>query len=159
MDLKKESITTKLYRWFYATNDLPDNLCPYFWKLVLMYVVLIPYSIISIPAICVEIYDYRKDWMSYQDMAPTLVKPLASILFYGVLMLLGTMLYPLFGDEAELLQIAYVLWAIVFIVLCIIGYNWYEYKQPKPKKEKSPSIVVEFVKAKYNKYCPKIDWK
>jgi hypothetical protein len=24
--------------------------------------------------------------------------------------------------------------------------------------EKKPNLVVEFVKAKYNKYCPKIDW-
>lgn len=23
---------------------------------------------------------------------------------------------------------------------------------------KQPSIITEFVKAKYNKYCPKIDW-
>jgi hypothetical protein len=27
----------------------------------------------------------------------------------------------------------------------------------KPR-EKQPSIITEFVKAKYNKYCPKIDW-
>jgi hypothetical protein len=26
-------------------------------------------------------------------------------------------------------------------------------------KEKKPNILAEFIKAKYNKYCPKIDWK
>ena len=33
--------------------------------------------------------------------------------------------------------------------------NWigYEYKEPKT------NILIEFIKAKYNKYCPKIDWK
>jgi apolipoprotein N-acyltransferase len=25
--------------------------------------------------------------------------------------------------------------------------------------EQTPNLVVEFVKAKYNKYCPKITWK
>ena len=28
-----------------------------------------------------------------------------------------------------------------------------------PQEEKKPSIVIEFVKAKYNKYCPQIDWE
>ena len=29
----------------------------------------------------------------------------------------------------------------------------------KPLKVKQPNIVVEFVKAKYNNYCPQITWK
>ena len=28
---------------------------------------------------------------------------------------------------------------------------------PEPK-EKKPNLIVEFVKAKYGQYCPKIDW-
>jgi len=25
--------------------------------------------------------------------------------------------------------------------------------------EKKPNIIIEFIKAKYNRYCPKIDWE
>jgi hypothetical protein len=24
--------------------------------------------------------------------------------------------------------------------------------------EKKPNIIIEFIKAKYNRYCPKIEW-
>jgi len=29
----------------------------------------------------------------------------------------------------------------------------------KSNTEKTDNIIVEMVKAKYHKYCPKIDWK
>jgi len=32
------------------------------------------------------------------------------------------------------------------------------YNEDVEKKEKRPSIFIEFVKAKYKKYCPKIEW-
>ncbi len=31
MNLNINSKTAKLYRWFYATNEMPQSLCPYFW--------------------------------------------------------------------------------------------------------------------------------
>jgi hypothetical protein len=40
-----------------------------------------------------------------------------------------------------------------------IKYDEDGYRIWDPVKEKQPSIIKEFVKAKYNKYCPKIDWK
>ena len=30
---------------------------------------------------------------------------------------------------------------------------------PRTKKIKKQSIVVEFIKAKYNRYCPTIEWE
>jgi protein-S-isoprenylcysteine O-methyltransferase Ste14 len=32
--------------------------------------------------------------------------------------------------------------------------NWW-----KQSKNKKPNIIVEFIKAKYKKYCPQINWK
>lgn len=36
MKLNYNSFSSKLYRWIYYsdTNEMPSNLCPYFWKLV-----------------------------------------------------------------------------------------------------------------------------
>jgi polyferredoxin len=39
-----------------------------------------------------------------------------------------------------------------------IKYNEDGYRIWDEPKEKHPSIIKEFIKAKYNKYCPKIDW-
>ena len=34
--------------------------------------------------------------------------------------------------------------------------NWIPYEDRLTGKR--PNIILEFIKAKYNKYCPKIDW-
>ena len=54
MKLNKNSISAKLFRWFYRTSELPTNLCPYFWKLVMAYVFAIPVFIISLPYVIVD---------------------------------------------------------------------------------------------------------
>jgi hypothetical protein len=37
--------------------------------------------------------------------------------------------------------------------------RWDENGNYVPRKEDKPNIIIEFVKAKYNRYCPKITWK
>jgi len=54
MKLNKNSISAKLFRWFYRTSELPTNLCPYFWKLVMAYVFVIPLFIISLPYVIID---------------------------------------------------------------------------------------------------------
>jgi hypothetical protein len=51
MILSQDSITSKLYRWFYDCEkyEMPKNLCPYFWSLVWMYLTIIPSIILSLP--------------------------------------------------------------------------------------------------------------
>jgi hypothetical protein len=34
-----------------------------------------------------------------------------------------------------------------------------KYNKLRTKEANKPSLIVEFIKAIYNKYCPKIDWK
>jgi hypothetical protein len=41
------------------------------------------------------------------------------------------------------------------------GFRYYGYDSEGHRiyyKEKKPNILAEFIKAKYNKYCPKIEW-
>jgi hypothetical protein len=49
--------------------------------------------------------------------------------------------------------------------LILVGITWAIVKtvvyleSKKSDDEKTDNIIVEMVKAKYHKYCPKIDWK
>ena len=48
-DLNQNSIQSKIYRWFYNLEIMPESLCVYFWKLTLMWITIVPVSIISLP--------------------------------------------------------------------------------------------------------------
>jgi hypothetical protein len=52
MNLNQNSIPAKLYRWFYQKNqyEMPTNLCPYFWQLVVMWIFILPCALLSLPA-------------------------------------------------------------------------------------------------------------
>ena len=70
----------------------------------------------------------------------------------------------------NMIGVGFMCWLIVIIFGAIELFKWlrdkgenrnvkyddYGYRILKPKQ---PSIITEFIKAKYNKYCPKIDWK
>jgi hypothetical protein len=49
MILNHNSISARLYRWFYETGIMPNNLCPYFWKLVIAYTFALPLLILTLP--------------------------------------------------------------------------------------------------------------
>lgn len=177
MKLKSNSISSKLYRWFYVTKELPNNLCPYFWKLVLAWLVLIPYSLFCLPVILHELFDknYR-----YTDNS-TGKRIGISTVIYGMIFLILCMIlfFGLFFIKPEkdslygfMGTIGGLLWVISIVIGIIEGTKalneWNQRRKIKydedgyriwdePKEEKT-YLVVEFVKAKYNKYCPKIDW-
>ena len=48
---------------------------------------------------------------------------------------------------------------ISFILLITFSPEIIKYFKPKTRTKLKPNIIIEFAKAKYNKYCPKIDWK
>jgi hypothetical protein len=178
MKLNSNSISSKLYRWFYGTNDLPNNLCPYFWKLVLAWLVLIPYSLVCAPVIIMELID--GDGYRYQDNS-TGKRIGLSALVYFILFCVMCMIsfigwffvlpekdsfYGLMGTIGSLV------WVAVIITGAIEGYKAFEEWNYRRKikydengrriynfhKEEKTYLIVEFAKAKYNKYCPKIDW-
>ena len=85
MELNKNSFSAKLYRWFYATKQMPQNLCPYFWKLVVAFIMALPVLILTLPY---EII-YYKDGDKYDE-------PIGHRLFVSfVVMLLGFLLFML----------------------------------------------------------------
>jgi hypothetical protein len=68
-------------------------------------------------------------------------------------------------DEGSLLDVMMILGLCVWASLIIVGSAWVIHKTVKYLKskksdnEKTDNNIVEMVKAKYYKYCPKIDWK
>lgn len=177
MKLKSNSISSKLYRWFYATEYLPTNLCPYFWKLVLAWLVLIPYSLVCLPVILTEIYD--KEY-KYTDNSTGKRIGLSAIIYGMIFVILCLILF--FGlffiepEKGSLYQFMSTFggftWIVTIVVGSIEGVKALKERNQRRKikydergnriwdepKEEKTYLVVEFVKAKYNKYCPKIDW-
>lgn len=166
MILNHNSISAKLYRWFYETNIMPNNLCPYFWKLVIAYTFALPLLILTLP--------YTILHREKHSSTPRIVY---SILFYLITFAVISML-SVFGlgfaipEENTLYFIMVIfglaVWISIFLfgvaklisVLIIKWQSWRYYKKyiyDKPKTTKV-NLIVEMVKAKYHKYCPKIDW-
>jgi len=166
MKLNKNSISVKLFRWFYGTSELPTNLCPYFWKLVMAYVFVIPVFITTLPYIIIDKDSCNESpgnriWMCIICWL---------ILFSLITALTPIMLFWYTPDKDSLLETLIEIGVFIWMLGLIFGFAWFiEYLKEKslerkwergnlPKKEKRSNIIVEMVKATYYKYCPKIDW-
>jgi hypothetical protein len=177
MKLNSNSISSKLYRWFYGTNVLPNNLCPYFWKLVFSWLIVIPYSLFCLPVISYELFD-----KTYEVTDNSTGKRIGySLLIYFLLFLVSCMLsfFVVFFIEPEkdsfywfMVVLGVLLWFVGIVIGVIEGVKslkeWNRIRKLKydengrriwgETKEQKTYLVVEFAKAKYKKYCPKIDW-
>jgi hypothetical protein len=162
MKLNQKSLSAKLYRWFYKTDTMPTNLCPYFWRLVTAVILSPLLAICTLPYEIINYKHSRRD--TYADILGT---SLAYWFFIAaVICTISTLsLFFYIPDEDSLLMVMIVFGFCVWTYLIIVGIIWSifnteEYlKSKKSDDEKTDNIIVEMVKAKYHKYCPKIDWK
>jgi len=180
MELNKNSFSAKLYRWFYDQNVMPNNLCPYFWKLIFMWILIIPYVLITLPS---QIMNKFKRITFSDAIGETFA---AYIVLFALLILLSfpISLFITFADDGfwdNMRNGSIVFWCFLTLVALYYGiktfviwinikrglyddkgYRYYGYDSQGKKiyhKPKNPNIVAEFIKSKYKKYCPKIDWK
>ena len=162
MKLNKNSISAKLFRWFYRTSELPTNLCPYFWKLVMAYVFAIPLFIIPLPYVIINKDTCNESpgnriWMGIICWF---------ILFSLITALTPIMLFWYTPVKDSFLEILMIYGFFVWAAGLTLGIIWFIHhlgekikeRRNLPKKEKRSNIIVEMVKATYYKYCPKIDW-
>jgi hypothetical protein len=201
MKLNQNSITTRLYKWFYGTEELPQSLCPYFWKVTLMLSLIIPYSIITLPIIIMAKFDDESRNASFGE------KLGVSLILWGCVLIILLLLSPslliwvdLPADKKldriihTIIRVGIITWGIFIIASIVCGIGWlienrrkffkeirYEYKNIYDEEgywqsmvktgrryynvngekvfiEEKKYILIEFIKAKYNRYCPKIDW-
>ena len=180
MKLSTSNLTTKLYLWFYGKTetDLPTNLCPYFWKLVLMFLLIIPYSVFCVPVIIYEVV--MKLWKNEDSDYETGDRIVFSLFTYLGLIVLSsliiavTLFWNVYSEKQnpflfKMSVLGVMSWAVAIIVS---GYHLVKYilnriSESKIKydengyriyPEPKVNIVKEFVKAKYHKYCPRIEW-
>lgn len=162
MKLNKNSISAKLFRWFYRTSELPTNLCPYFWKLVMAYVFAIPLFIISLPYAIID-KDSRNQSLGNRI-------GIGLFCWFGLFLLITAltpiMLFWYTPVEHSLLEHLIIWGLLTWMIGLVIGVMWFIHhlgekikeRRNLPKEEKRSNIIVEMVKATYYKYCPKIDW-
>jgi hypothetical protein len=163
MKLNQKSLSAKLYRWFYKTNTMPTNLCPYFWKLVTAVILSPLFAIYTLPYEIINYKHSRRD--TYGDMLETSAAYwcfIAAVIC--MISSLGLFFYT--PDKSSLLGVIMGVGCIFWGCLIVVGVTWaiiiltQEHLQSKKSDdEKTDNIIVEMVKAKYHKYCPKIDWK
>ena len=174
MTINYNSVSAKIYRYFYTTETMPTNLCPYFWKSLIATILIIPYYIITIPTkvlgIGGEISD-AKDHIISSSAFWFFVFSIVSMIFGIVTIILGinydgaTQPFLAFIQEFGIGGVL-ALGLIIIVSLLNGAREWYrEYKWEKRNanrsrtpKEPKLNIFVEFVKAKYNNYCPQITW-
>ena len=178
MRLNKNSVSSRLYKWFYAVSEyqgLPDNLCPFFWKLVLMYVTIIPYTLFSIPVVVYDLFDKRYDngdRKTGERLGISFGVYFALWLLVGVITTIVGLFVKIepksFWEFTQLL--GYLVWFIAIIIGVVEGFKYlrdystqdegyWDHTQDKWVVKKAKiNLTTEFIKAKYNKYCPKIDW-
>ena len=177
MKLNQNSISSKLYRWFYGTKELPTNLCPYFWKLVLAWLVLVPYSLVCLPVILTEIYNKKYSYTDNSTGKRIGLSAIIYIMIFFILCMITTISWFFILLEKDSFYgfmgtIGGLLWVTSIVIGIIEGAKALKERNQRRKikydergnriwdesKEEKTYLVVEFVKAKYNKYCPKIDW-
>ena len=178
MKLNKNSVTSRLYKWFYGVSEwqgLPNNLCPYFWKVVLMYLTFIPYVLFSIPVVVYDLFD-----KNYSNGDRKTGERLGvSVGIYIALFILATLISAILAlfikvEKDTLFEFLVVGGCLFWTGLIVIGViegvkhlreytttndSYYDEQQDKwVTKKTKVNMTAEFIKAKYNKYCPKIDW-
>jgi hypothetical protein len=167
MTLNENAPLARLYRWFYLDDQMPKSLCPYFWKLVLMWIAIIPVTLFSIPTfIMAAIFKDPKVERLGERIG------ISTIIWLG-LWVISTLIVAIIsffvsfqpeGDLDLFAKLGYVFWVVI---ICVILYHQYRKMQDKRiekkrkgvKSEPKVSIVKEFIKATYNKYCPRITWE
>jgi hypothetical protein len=178
MKLNKNSVSAKLYKWFYGVGGwegLPNNLCPYFWKVVLMYITIIPYVLFSIPVVVYDLFDKQYE---NGDRKTGERLGIATGVYIGILLVISliTAIVGLFTpiETKSFWEFCQILGCMLWVAAIILGiiqgvkylseytttdkYTWDETQKDYTIKKTKVNLTTEFIKAKYHKYCPKIDW-
>jgi hypothetical protein len=180
MELNRNSISARVYRNFYETSKMPESLCPYFWKLVAAWPVTILFFPLILPFLIGDKITKSQDnngRMPFPAQAFTgLIVYLALYLIFCVGVTISSF-WLTYSKDSSWYGRYLVGWiGIVSTIIYLIIYGIMEWRNKiRIKKiesrydaegnyihsveEEKPNIIIEFFKAKYNKYCPKIDWK
>ena len=166
MKIKTNSIHAKIYRFVYS-SDLPMNLCPYFWSLIWAIVVFIPDLIIKLPVL---LWNLTTDTNQKTEKKEQRGIGFAVYVLTGIFILWIISTYNLikywfncYSYNNQFAEIGGFINIIFMFIILVILYAAYDYEIGEFKdsllNKSENNIIIQFIKAKYNKYCPKIDWE
>ncbi len=165
MRYNMQSRPAKLYKWFYGLTEekLPQSFCTYGRNFIILVLTIIPFTIFCIPAII-----WGKIAKNDDITAPE-VRLFCSGLVYAIIiavfcmilglgLLLGVQYEPdsVYQDLAECGAIygtALIVGGVIYFTRKLL-----KKRQSKPSVQPEPSIFIEYIKAKKQKICPRIEW-
>ena len=163
MELNHNSISARLYRWFYGTDNMPNSLCTYFWKWLFMWITVIPLGIFSLPSLIIEPTKNNDYHIGVRAFMSCLVYFAIYLLFS---LLISVSLFWWVGEPESFAANSQFLGAVLWAMLLICGLRWLilyirdvVFYSSTNNSDKSNNVVSEFVKAKVNKVCPRLIWK
>ena len=148
---------------------MPGSLCPYFWSLVFMWMTIIPYTVFVIPFLILK--GFSKTDTTGTRIAMSILLWFITLLLYCIGVFVTAYWTHITPNDPRFVGGG--MGAIIAIIIGIsIGiaqiqefFSEKKYKREYqnhlkgiPPKIKQPSIIVTFIKATYNKYCPTINW-
>ncbi len=146
--LKSNSWHSKLYKWTYAADVLPQSLCNYFWAL-LFSILLTPITMFSKPW----------DWMRLKPES-FITRFLSSIGTLIILMLASLLVLNSIKDPYGALRVFLFILSIIFLFAIIIVGTWGTIEaKDKIVKTDAYQIVSGQAYSVKKKICPKINWK
>jgi len=174
MKLDYDSKTAKIYRWFYgihSTENLTNDGCEYFKKLILALFLFIPLALVTLPITIIGLI-YRNTYTLGERIGFMVFLFLVSFCLFAM----GCSVAMFFVDWDKTSLICKLgppgclLWILV-IGVCIyqgiLALRDYiresriqrdEYGYIIWNKPKQDNLLVAFYKAKKEKYCPKLEW-
>lgn len=160
MNLKTNSWYVKLWDYMYA-EDLPNNLCPFFWKLISAILLFIPTVILRIPVTIFNIFSINKIKKGDGRTGIGIIMYIIIVLLiFAILSIYHWILYLFnaYSYDNELATCGGFFLSV--ILLFIIRELWVKNDLNTISKEKiSNNIIVNYTKSWYNNYCPKINWE
>lgn len=148
---KRNSTHAKLYR-FTFTDELPENLCPYFWQVLFGFFFLIPNAFLQLPFYLIATFDKKlrdKDCFERRVIGGMIY--VALLLLAGYFNITLEWVKAMFGCYSYDSEDANLGWVINLLIFLIFGFGYLAErakKRPeklKEDKEKKPSLIKEFL--------------
>jgi formate hydrogenlyase subunit 4 len=133
---------------------MPDSICPYFWKLLMAWVFVIPVSLFSFPAVIVEIITKESYGLGRLIMSVVLYIALYCIVSMVFTVLIFTNHYDSESIIVKMGSAGILIWVVAIVITVIETVKYF-----RNSDKVNDSVIVGFVKSKYNKYCARITWK
>jgi len=159
MKLKKNSLNTKLYKWFYynyLNYDLPSNPLVYYTKLLLAYVLVVPVLLVYFPSFIVRVF-YKDGLYSLNYAVDRIGSGLMTYFFISFIFCILSPIVLFFGvipDKDSYFMGVIAGGIMCWLVLIVCGvWNLLDFIFNKFPPIKFPKIKLPKIK------FPKIDWE